>query len=445
MEENVNLRQGLLSLSPLLVFLALYFCLSVLAKDFYAVPITVAFMLSCLYALCILRGRTTNERIGVLAHGAADENLMLMIWIFILAGAFASTAKAMGAVEATVNLALSLLPSGFLLGGLFLAACIISLSVGTSVGTIAALTPIASEMSAQTGHGLAMCVAIVVGGAYFGDNLSFISDTTIMATKTQGCQMRDKFRMNLRIALPAAVVAFALYIIMGFQNQANVATTAIDWLRIFPYAFVLVAAACGMNVVLVLAAGILLAATVGLWHGVFDFFGWLHAMSDGVLGMSELIIVTLMAGGLMETIRQTGGITFILQRLTRRIHGRRGAEGCIAALVTFTDFCTANNTIAILTVGPLAKNIAQHYGVDPRRSASLLDTYSCFAQGLIPYGAQMLIASGLAAVNPLSIIPYLYYPFLLGGMATLNIIFHEEKNHSVPAAGHDDAGSLLSR
>ncbi len=430
MEKPISHSQGFLALSPLIVFLVLYLLLSLWAQDFYAVPITVAFMLTCVYALTILRGRSIADRIAVLTRGAASESIMLMIWIFILAGAFASTAKEMGAVESTVNLTLSFLPAQLILAGLFIAACFVSLSIGTSVGTIAALTPIASEMAVQTGMKLPLLVAVVVGGAYFGDNLSIISDTTIMATRTQGCQMRDKFRMNIRIALPAAIVALIIYIIVGIHSSATPQTGTIDPLLVLPYLFVLVAAVMGMNVILVLVLGTLISFAIGLGRGTLTLYSWLGAMNTGIMGMSELIIVTLMAGGLMEIIRVRGGITFILQRLTQRIHGMRGAECCIAALVTLTDFCTANNTIAILTVGPLARDISQHYGVDPRRSASLLDTFSCFAQGIIPYGAQLLIASGLAHTSPLQIIPYLFYPFLLGTAALIYIFLHPTTSES---------------
>ena len=427
MEERISPLRGYFALSPLIVFLLLYLALSVLVGDFYAMPITVAFLLSCLYALVVLRGRSVSERFDVLTEGASSSSLMMMIWIFILAGAFASTAKGMGAIDATVNLTLALMPQKLILPGLFLASCFVSLSVGTSVGTIAALTPIAAGVAQQTGLSLPMIVAIVVGGAYFGDNLSFISDTTIMATRTQGCELRDKFRMNLRIAMPAAIITMMLYAFIGYEQNATAATGGIDYVRVLPYLFVLIAAIAGMNVMLVLTLGTLMALGMGFALGAFDVMGGMKAMGEGIMGMSELIIVTLMAGGLIGVIRQAGGIDFLLQQLTRRIRGRRGAECSIAALVTLTDLCTANNTIAILTVGPLAREISSHYGVDPRRSACLLDTFSCFAQGLIPYGAQMLIACGLASVNPLQIIPHLYYPYILGIIATIYIFIHHEQ------------------
>lgn len=427
MEERIFPLNGLLALSPLIVFLLLYLVLSLVAGDFYAMPITVAFLLSCLYSLVVLRGRSVQERFQVLIEGASSSNLMMMIWIFILAGAFASTAKGMGSIDATVNLTLAFMPESLILPGLFLAACFVSLSVGTSVGTIAALTPIAAGIAGQTGQSLPMIVAIVVGGAFFGDNLSFISDTTIMATRTQGCEMSDKFRMNLRIALPAAIITMVVYALIGYEQNAEATTGEIDCLRVVPYLFVLVAAIAGMNVMLLLTLGTLMAWCMGLCLGAFDVMGGMKAMGEGIMGMGELIIVTLMAGGFIGVIRQAGGIDFLLQVFTRRIHGRRGAECSIAALVTLTDLCTANNTIAILTVGPLAREISVLYGVDPRRSACLLDTFSCFAQGLIPYGAQMLIACGLAAVSPLEIIPYLYYPYILGFISTLYIFIHHEK------------------
>ena len=281
-------------------------------------------------------------------------------------------------------------------------------------------------------------MAIAVGGAYFGDNLSFISDTTIVATRSQGCKMGDKFRKNIWIAGPAAIITLGLYLVLGARQGSAPPPGAVEYLLVMPYFFVLLTALLGMNVTAVLALGAGLAGFVGIATGRMDMQAWMNAMSGGILGMGELIIVTLLAGGLIEIIRETGGIRYLIQVLTQRISGRKGAECCIAALVVLTDFCTANNTIAILTVGPLAKEISTRYGVDPRRSASILDTFSCFAQGIIPYGAQLLIASGLAGITPLSIIPYLYYPFILGAVALINIfIRYEEVFHrdvaSVPA------------
>ncbi len=418
MEENISRRislgRGLLALSPLMVFLGLFTVLSIVAGDFYGVPITVAFLVASIYSVSIVDAPSLDERAEVFSRGAARTDLLLMIWIFILAGAFAASAKAMGAVDVIVQLSLQVLPPQLILTGLFIAACFISLSVGTSVGTIAALVPIASGIATQTGTSLPLVVACTVGGAFFGDNLSFISDTTIVATRTQGCRMRDKFRANLRIAMPAAALAIVLYVFLGSSMSVPCETHAVNWLLVVPYLLVLITALCGMNVMAVLALGLLSTGIIGMASGSYTFFDWLKSMGSGIMGMSELIIVTLLAAGMVGVIRHMGGIEFLLQRLSRHISSRRGGELCIALLAVLTDLCTANNTIAILTVGPLAKEISERYGITPQRTASLLDTFSCFAQGLIPYGAQLLIASSLAAVNPLNIIPHLYYPFILG-------------------------------
>lgn len=439
MEETISYREGLLSLGPLLVFLLTYFVLSLCANDFYAVPITVAFLVACCFSLFTLRGLPVSKRFGVLVEGAGDTGLMTMIWIFVLAGAFAATAKQSGAIDATVQVAMRLLPPGMMLCGLFLAACFISLSVGTSVGTIAALVPIACGVAQHTGHALPLMVAIVVGGAFFGDNLSFISDTTIMATKTQGCELRDKFRSNVRIAVPAAMLCILLYLFIGNASVTSLGEamqSEVNYLLVIPYIYILLAALCGMDVMLVLATGTLMSGVLGMSLGRFDLFGWFHAMNEGIMGMGELIVVTMLAGGLVAAMRRTGGITFAMQRLSRHITGRRGAELSIASLVVFADVCTANNTIAILTVGPLAREISTRFHVSGRRAASILDTFSCFAQGLIPYGAQMLIAAGLAHLNPLQIMPYLYYPYILGATALLYIIIQRhEKEDSIAAPG----------
>ena len=426
----INCKCNWFSLSPLLVFLGLYLVTSILVNDFYKVPITVAFMVSSIYAVCITRGIPLGERIQRFSQGASSPSLMLMVWIFILAGAFARSAKDMGAIDATVNLTLQLLPESMLLPGLFLAACFISLSIGTSVGTVVALTPMAVGIAQQTGTLLPMVVAIVVGGAFFGDNLSFISDTTIVATQTQGCRMSDKFRVNIRIVLPAALLVLCLYLFLGHSVQAPTEVPDVQWYKVIPYLVVLVTALCGMNVMLVLVLGLLLTGGMGIAFGAYDFFGWFDAMGKGVLGMSELIIVTLLAGGMLELIRYNGGIDYIMQLLTRRIRGKRGAEFTIAGLVMFTNVCTANNTIAIMATGPLAHDIATRYGVDSRKSASLLDTFSCLAQGLLPYGAQLLMAAGLASISPASIIGYLYYPMAMGTFAVLSILFRYPRKYS---------------
>lgn len=418
------------ALLPLLVFLASYLIVSLVLGDFYKMPITVAFLLSAIVSVMITPDKTLAERVEHFSVGAANKNILLMIWIFILAGAFAQTAKAMGAVDATVNMALSLLPDYLLIGGIFLAACFISLSIGTSVGTIIALTPVAVGIAAKTGVALPFMTAVVVGGALFGDNLSFISDTTIAATKTQGCEMKDKFKVNSMIVVPVAVVIFLIYLFMGQSITVVPDTVPIEFIKVVPYLFVLVSALMGMNVIRLLVLGTILSGLIGLFQGSFDALGWMNAMGGGIMGMSELIIITLMAGGMLEMIRYNGGIAYIIHLLTRNIKSKRAAEFSIAGLVSFANLCTANNTIAIITAGPIAKDIATRFDVDPRKSASLLDTFSCFVQGIIPYGAQLLMAAGLAKISPIAIIPYLYYPFLMGVAAFLAILFRYPRRYT---------------
>ena len=421
------MKHGLKALSPILFFLVVYLLAGVLGGDFYQMPISVAFMFTAIYAVIIMRDIPLDERIGIFSRGAGKSELLLMIWIFVLAGAFAASAQAMGAIDATVQLTLQLLPPKMLMAGLFVAACFISLSIGTSVGTIVALTPIAAGIAESTGASVPLIVGVVVGGAYFGDNLSFISDTTIVATRTQGCRMSDKFRVNSQIVVPAAALVLLAYIIMGTKIHAPQAVQSMDMIKVLPYVVVLVTAVCGVNVMVVLIVGILLSGIIGIGGGYYNLLEWMSHMGRGIMGMSELIIVTLLAGGLMELMRAGGGIDYLISSLTRRIRGRRGAELTIAGLVALTNVCTANNTIAILTVGPIAKDISDRFGVDPRKSASLLDTFSCLAQALIPYGAQILMAAGLAHLSPLDIIPCLYYPFVMGLFALLSILFRWPK------------------
>lgn len=418
------------ALSPLAVFLCMYLVTSLIINDFYKVPITVAFMVASIYSVATTKGLSLNDRLIQYSSGAANKNIMLMIWIFIMAGAFAESAKAMGAIDATVNLTMQLLPGNLLLAGIFLASCFISLSIGTSVGTIVALVPVAAGIASKTDVSVVFMTAIVVGGAFFGDNLSFISDTTIAATRTQGCVMRDKFRVNFMIAIPAALVVFIYYIIYGSHIEVTHPASPVEWVKVIPYIIVLGTAITGLNVMLVLILGILSAGIIGMCYESFDVYGWFGSMGQGIVGMGELIIITLMAGGMLELIRFNGGIDYILHKLTRHIKSKRGAELSIAALVSLANVCTANNTIAIITVGPLASDIADEYHVDKRKIASILDTFSCVVQGIIPYGAQMLIAAGLTQLSPLSIVCYLYYPMALGIAALLSILLHYPKRYS---------------
>jgi len=424
------MKKGLIALSPLAVFIVLYLVTSIIARDFYKVPITVAFMAASMYAVIISGGIPLRKRIDIYSKGAATGQMMLMIWIFILAGAFAHTAKTMGAIDATVNFALTLLPGNMLLAGLFLAACFISISVGTSVGTIVALTPIAAGIAEQTDTSIALMTAVVVGGSFFGDNLSFISDTTIVATSTQGCKLSDKFRVNSFIVIPAAIVILFVYVFMGTGIESPQDIPDVAFMKVVPYLVVLATAIFGMNVMAVLSLGIIMTGIIGIADGSFDVFGWFGAMGDGIKGMGELIIITMMAGGLLEIIKHNGGIDFIINRLTRHISSKRGAELAVAGLVSFVNLCTANNTVAIITVGGIAKQIGDRFGVDNRKCASILDTFSCTMQGIIPYGAQLLMAAGLAQLNPISILPYLYYPLAIGLAALLSILLRYPKRYS---------------
>lgn len=418
------------ALSPLFVFLLLYLATSIVAQDFYKVPIAVAFLVSSVYALLTVKG-SMNDRIKVFAQGAGNPTMVLMLAIFILAGAFAASAKTTGAVDATVNLALKYLPEQFILPGIFLASCFISLSIGTSCGTIAALTPLAVGIAQQAGISVPLMVGLVVGGTYFGDNLSFISDTTIVATQTQGCSMRDKFRVNVRIVAPVAVIMLVIYYIMGESLTSPATIGDVNFWLIIPYLSVVVLAICGLNVLLVLTIGVILTGIVGISMDTYDIFGWFSAMNEGMMGMSELIIVTILAGGMLEIIRHNGGIDLIIKTLTRGIHGKRGGEISIAALTSLVNVCTANNTVAIITTGPIAKDIATRFRIDPRRSASILDTASCFTQGLLPYGAQVLIAASLSGLNPIAILPHLFYPLLIGIALFLAILFRYPRKFSI--------------
>lgn len=421
---------GLIALSPLLVFLGIYLVSSLIAKDFYRVPTASAFLIASIYALIISRKAPIEEKIAIFSSGAGHKNVLLMLWIFILAGAFAETARQIGAIDATVAVTLAVLPAKMLYAGLFLAACFISMAVGTSVGTIVALVPVAAGIAAESGADTGFITAIVAGGAFFGDNLSFISDTTIAATKTQGCSMSDKFKVNLRITAPAAVIVTAVYLVLGHSAAIAPTGDTVDWIKLIPYIAVIGLAVSGVNVTAVLALGIAINAAIGFSTGCLSWVGWLESIGKGIAGMGDLIIVTMLSGGMLEMIRHNGGIDFLVRTLTRRISGKRGAEMSIAALVSMANVCTANNTIAILTTGRIAKDITEKFGLDPRKTASILDTFSCMVQGILPYGAQMLMASGLAGISAIGIIRYLYYPFTMGIVAFAAILLRFPKKYS---------------
>lgn len=390
-------------------------------------PLLFIFVLTAIIGIAVTRGLPLKERVAIFSQGAGSADLLLMVWIFMLAGAFAASAKEMGAASAMVDLTLHILPAKFALTGLFLAACITSLCMGTSVGTIVALMPIAAGLAERTEMALPMVAAAVVGGAFFGDNLSFISDTTIVSTQTQGCRLSDKFRFNVKMVLPAAIVVAFLYIFLGGGVTEIAETEAIQWWKVIPYLTVLVCAACGINVLVVLVIGNILTCTTGVGDGSYDLMGWINGTLNGVMGMSELILISMLAGGIFALISYNGGFDFMIERITRRVKSRAGAEWSICGLVAFANICTANNTIAILAVGDIAKRVAERFDIDPRRSASLLDTTSCCIQGILPYGAQLLMASGLAGISAMSIVPYLFYPALLGVAVICTIFFQRKK------------------
>ena len=433
-------KKGLLALSPLFLLIVLIVAFTVYSVDSShqdtSLSLTVAFMISSIYAVAISGGMPVRKRVDTYSKGAGANNLMLMLWIYVLAGSFAASAKAMGAVDATVNLALSILPASMILPGLFLAACFISVSIGTSVGTVVALVPIAAGLAHSMDANVGMMTAIIVGGAYFGDNLSFISDTTVVATQTQNCKMSDKFKVNSMIVVPAAVLVLIAYSVMGVGLQAPTHINEVEYMKVLPYLIVLVTAIAGMNVMAVLTLGTLLCGAIGIGShllgasGSYDLFGWFSAMGNGMIGMGELIIIAMMAGGMLEIIRENGGIDFIINKITAHVNSKRGAELSIAALVSMVNICTANNTVAILTVGNISKKIGDRFGVDNRKAASILDTFSCMVQGLIPYGVQMLLAAGLANLSPMDILPYLYYPLAIGVAALLAILLRYPKRYS---------------
>ena len=434
----ISNKKGLKALSPLFLLLALIAAIIVMSltgavadgKSVPVMPLTVAFLIASIYAIAASGGMPLTKRIDTYSRGAGATDLLLMLWIYVLAGAFATTAKAIGSIDATVNFTLGVLPPNLILPGLFLAACFVSISIGTSVGTVVALVPIAAGIAQQTGSNAALITAIVVGGAYFGDNLSFISDTTVVATQTQHCKMSDKFRVNVMIVAPAALVILAIYAFLGTNVQAPAHVGEASFIKVLPYLVVLVTAICGMNVMAVLSIGIILCGIIGLLQGSFGLFGWFLSMNSGIISMGEMVIIAMMAGGMLGMIKRNGGIDYLIEKLTAHVNTRRGAELSIAALVSLVNICTANNTIAILTVGGISRQIGDKYGVDNRKAASILDTFSCCMQGILPYGVQLLLAAGLSGISTIDILPYLYYPFAIGLAALIAIIIRYPKKYS---------------
>ena len=419
---SVDKKGNPLALVPFAVFLILFIGSGIVLGDFYKFPVLVAIIIAGAVALAMNRKVSFNEKVDIFTKGAGDSNIMLMVVIFLLAGAFSEVAKGMGAVDSTVNLALSVVPQNLLMVGVFIIACFISLAMGTSMGTIVALAPIGVGISEQTDIALALSMAAVIGGAMFGDNLSFISDTTIAAVRTQGTKMKDKFKVNFLIVLPAAIITCIILGILTMGEQANINQHTFNWMKILPYLGVLITALAGVNVFLVLAFGIVFAGTIGLIDGSYHFMDLIQKTSEGMAGMYEISFLAILIAGMVEVIKHNGGIDYLLYIVTRNIKSKRGAEFSIAGLVGLTDLSTANNTISIIITGPLAKDIADKYDIDPRKSASLLDVFSCSIQGLIPYGAQLLVAAGVAGISPVSILPYSYYPLLIGVCGIIAIL-----------------------
>lgn len=423
MNKNVS-KGNPLALLPIVVFLVLFVGSGIITGDFYKMPVLVAFMVATGVALLFNKNESFDTKMDIFCKGAGDPNILLMLVIFLLAGAFGSVAKEMGGVDATVNLSLSVLPPNLLVAGLFVVGCFISISMGTSVGTIAALAPIGLGIAEKTGIPVALVTGAIVGGAMFGDNLSMISDTTIAACRTQGCEMKDKFKMNFLIVLPAAIITAIILIVVTSGYEGSMTETySYELIKVIPYVVVLAGALYGVNVFVLLGGGILFAGGVGLISGSLTISTLIQSVSNGMAGMLELSVLVLIVGGVVELMKHNGGIDFLLSFITSKINSKKGAEFGIAALVSVVDLCTANNTISIVSAGPLAKDIADQYDIDPRKTASILDTFSACWQGIIPYGAQLITAAGIVGVPAVEIIKYLHYPALMLVCAIGSIIF----------------------
>lgn len=416
-----------IALLPIGVFLIIFLGAGIVFKDFYAIPAIVAFLIALFVAFLQNKELSFNKKIEVIAKGVGEENIITMSLIFLCAGGFSGAVTAAGGVDSTVNLGLSLIPAHFAVAGLFLIGCFISVSMGTSMGTIAALAPIAVGISEKTGFALSICIGAVVCGAMFGDNLSMISDTTIAAVKTQGCEMKDKFKANFFIVLPAAIITVLIFWFatrnMNFHLEENLSYSL--W-EVLPYMVVLLGALIGINVFVVLISGIVISLIVGVSMGHIALSEMFQVVGNGVTSMYDITVISIIVACIVSLVKEHGGIQFILNLIKSKINGRRGAEFGIALLALFVDACTANNTVAIVMTGPIAKEISEEFDVDPRRSASLLDMFTSVGQGIIPYGAQLLSAATLTGLTPLQIIPNLYYPLLMGVCGVLAIIFRPQ-------------------
>ena len=424
-------NKSLFALLPVVVFLILFVGVGIATNDFYAMPAVVGFLVALIVAFLQNRGNSFEKKLSIVAKGAGDENIITMCLIFILAGAFSGAVKAAGGVESTVNFGLSILPSSFVVVGIFIIGCFISVSMGTSVGTIAALSPIALGIAQKTGFSVELCIGAVVCGAMFGDNLSMISDTTIAAVRTQRCEMKDKFKQNFFIVLPAAIITIVIFIFKARNASIDLTEVTVNlsynFFQIVPYLVVLVGALIGLNVFVVLISGTLVSVVVGLSLGCFEFIEVFTVIGNGISGMYEITIISLIVAGVVALVKENGGIEYIIQFIKSKINGKRGAELGIAILASLVDICTANNTVAIVMTGPIAKEISTEFDIDAKSTASILDIFTSVWQGVIPYGAQLLTAASLAGITPFDIIPNLYYPILMGISALVFIIFIKKR------------------
>lgn len=412
------------ALIPLIIFVGMFLGVGIITGDFTTMPLNVAILVATIVGLVLNRKESFQKKVEIFTKGAGHSNIILMMLIFLLAGAFSQTTEDMGGVKSTVNLGLSLIPENLTIVGLFVICMFVSLSMGTSVGTVAAIAPVGFGLSQAMDVSAAITMATVVGGAMFGDNLSMISDTTIAAVRTQKTKMSDKFKVNIKIVLPGAI--FTVIVLWFLTNGAQIdASKSYDYdlIKVVPYLFVLILALFGVNVIIVLIGGIILSAIIGLFYGTFDWIGLLSSISKGIIGMEDIAIIALLIGGLVALIQHNGGITWLLNFVRNRVKSKRGAELGIAGLVSVADISTANNTISILMAGPLAKDISDEYGVDPRKSASILDMFASCFQGLLPYSPQLIAAAGVASISPFELVPYAIYPMILGICGLIAIAF----------------------
>ncbi len=426
-----NTKGRAIALLPIGVFLVIFLGAGIITKDFYAMPAIVGFLIALFVAFLQNRDLTFADKIKVIAQGAGDENIITMLLIFLCAGGFSGAVTAAGGVESTVNFGLSILPAKIAVVGLFVIGCFISISMGTSMGTIAALAPIAVGISEQTGFSVAICIGAVVCGAMFGDNLSMISDTTIAAVKTQGCEMKDKFKANFLIVLPAAIITILLFLFITRNLEVQIGNDLpYNLWKVIPYIVVLVGALAGINVFLVLIAGTIISLIVGVTTGSIAIGEIFNVVGNGVTSMYDITVISIIVACIVSLVKEYGGIAFILEIIKKRIKGKRGGEFGIAVLSLLVDLCTANNTVAIVMAGPIAKEISDEFGISPKRSASLLDIFTSVGQGMIPYGAQLLSAAGLTGLTPFMIMPYLFYPMLMAVSGIIYIFFRKNVNES---------------